>query len=704
MIILDFFDYIESKGIRLTEQQKRIVEHIDGPTLTLAVPGAGKTVTSCIRVGNLIFNHGIPSDRIITMTFSRASARDMEDRFNSIFNELISQSNIKVHFSTIHSFAYEIVRKYYRYKEMIDSKDCKENKALILKRLYKNITGEYMGEDKYEELTTGISYVKNKMLDVDNTDDKVLADICNIECFKDIFKRYEAYKMANTFIDYDDMLTISYDILNNNGKVLKLYRDKYDYIQLDEAQDTSSIQFAIVELLASPMNNICYVADDDQSIYGFRASEVSYLLNFKDKYPEGTIYFMEQNFRSTKDIIELSNKFIKGNKKRYTKNMFTSKDYRRPISVVKVEDEKEELDYIIEKIKDSDRYDDNAVIYRNNLLSVPLIDCLSKNNIPFYVREQENKFFSHWVLQDMLAFIKLALNPNDFESFSRIYYKANLFLNKESIQESKKYNEGDGVLKSILRLPNLQGYQKVNTTELHSNLKRLSTSSGALITSIILDKIGYGEYLSRNAKRLGYSIENLLNIVTTFRLVTSDCKGVRDIFSKLDNLQKLMQNSSFNRGKNVVTLTTAHGSKGLEFNRVYVMSMNEGIFPSRQADIKEIDGDNSLMEEERRLCYVSMTRGRHYVDIITLNTKNGIISSPSKFIREVDFIMNGEPEDNSGFKMGDIVNHKHFGKGKVALVDISNNIIMVLFSNTGMKRLSYDLCIKNGLLKKEGLI
>ena len=696
---MDFSSYLKYKGIKLTEQQNKIVNHIDGPMLSLAVPGAGKTTTTCIRVGNLIFNHGISSDRILTMTFSRASARDMNDRFQSIFEDLIRENNIKVRFSTIHSFAYEIVRRFYRYNEMIEDKDAKETKAQILKKIYKQITSEYIGEDKYEELTTGISYIKNKMLDIDNIDSDILSDICSIDSFKDVFKRYESYKNINRYIDYDDMLTISYNILKNDDKVLKLYRDRFDYLQLDEAQDTSNIQFAIVEFLAAPKYNICYVADDDQSIYGFRASEVSYLLHFKEMHPEGIIYFMEQNFRSTKDIIEVSNEFIKGNKFRYEKNMFTNKNYQRPITVVEVEDEINELDYIVEKIMESNQYDDNAIIYRNNLLSIPLVDALNKHRIPFYIREQDNKFFSHWLVQDILSFLRLALNPNDFESFLRIYYKGNLFLSKDIVNRSRNYNDGCGVLESILRVPEIEDYKKVNIHRMKHNLKKLSTSSGQSIVDTILIDMGYKDYLERNAKSQGYSYENL---ITLANLIIRSCNNIRDIFKKLDDVQLLMKNSSYNRGKNVVTLTTAHGAKGLEYNRVFIMSMNDGIFPSTQAELKEIKGDTSLIEEERRLFYVSMTRGRHYVDIMTLKFKNGVMASPSKFVKEVELILNGGKEsDELELKIGDIVNHKQFGKGKVAIVDMKENLITVLFSNSGLKRLSYDLCISKGLLKKE---
>lgn len=699
--MLEFINYIESKGIKLTTQQQRMVNHIDGPMLSLAVPGAGKTTSICIRVGNLIFNHGIPGNRIITMTFSKASAKDMENRFNSIFQDKIKETNIRPKFSTIHSFAFSIVRRHYPFKEMIEGGNSSESKAQILKEIYRKIKNEYISEDKYEELTTAISYIKNKMIDISNLKEENLTDICKIENFKEIFIQYETYKRQNSYVDYDDMLTISYEILSKNKEILAFYSNQFDYIQLDEAQDTSTIQFAIVDLISKTKNNVCFVADDDQSIYKWRGSEVSHLLNFKKHYPEGTIYFMEQNFRSTKDIIEIANEFIKSNKERYNKNMFTNKQKDRPITVVYVENEEDELKYIVEKIKGSKRYDDNAIIFRNNITSIPFIDILSNHNIPFFIREQDIHFFNHWVVQDILSFIKLSLEPNDFESFLRIYYKSNLYLNKEIVAMSKKFNDDCGVIDSILRVPTIQDYQRDNLKRFKSELGyiRSEKAKGEVISNILYS-MEYDSYLENNSTKLGYSYENLSTITKTLQLITSECT-IDQIIPKLTHIQDLLKTSHRNRYKNAVTLTTAHGSKGLEFNRVFVTSMVEDVFPSKQATIKELEGNNDLMEEERRLCYVAMTRGRHYVDLITLKQKNGRLAYPSKFIKEIEFIKGDSTIDNTiGFKMGDIVHHKTFGKGKVATINTTENIILILFKDSGMKKLSYNICLEKGLLKK----
>ena len=719
--MIDIFQYLkEKKGIEFTDQQKSVISHVGGPSLVLAVPGAGKTASLTARTGNLILNHGIPAENILTMTFSRASAKDMEDRFNYFFDDFLGNIDIKTNFSTIHSFAYKIVNRHYRYNEMIESKNAGNTKSSILRNIYRDNNKGYITEEEYDDLTTGISYIKNKMFDINLLNSNDIKDISDIKNFKEIFISYENTKADYGFIDFDDMLTICYKILSVDEKILNKYKKQYEYIQLDEAQDTSTVQFAIVSLLAKPRNNIFYLADDDQSIYeSFRGSDLDYILNFKENYPNGTIYFMEQNFRSTKNIIDISNNFIQNNRNRYFKDMFTNKDEGRPITIVTVQNEKAELEHIIKSIQESDNYSDNAVLYRNNLLSVPLVNELDKNNIPFYIREQDNRFFVHWVLKDILAFIRLAINVRDIHSFDRIKYKSNLYLNKEQIVQFQKtfYSEDNkSVIDALLEIEGLEDYKKRNILNFGMNLEYLREGTkNEGIADTILDKIEYDFYLEKNAERLGFSYENLSNVTTAFRLITMDCENLEEVLERMQRLETLMKTSYHNRNKNAVTLTTVHGAKGLEFDRVFIMSMVENIFPTKQAEMKLNNNDNSLIEEERRLCYVAMTRGRKYVDLITLENKNGREILPSRFVRELINISNREDEpvttaDTStmeginvcdfDFLIGDIVEHKKFGKGEIVNINIPDEIIGVKFHNYGTKKLSYKICIENNILVK----
>ena len=284
-------------------------------------------------------------------------------------------------------------------------------------------------------------------------------------------------------------------------------------------------------------------------------------------------------------------------------------------------------------------------------------------------------------------------------------------MNKEIIYDSSKLNDGCGCLNAILQLSYLQDYQKDNTKALIENLNRLKDAKGTSIASIILFNIKYEDYLEKNAKTLGYSLDNLSNIITTFKIITEDCINVEDVFNKLAKLNNLMKQPSNNGTENAVSLTSMHGAKGLEWKNVFIMSMVEGTFPSSQSIVKSNEGDNSLLEEVRRLCYVALTRGKSYVDLLVPKKKNNIYTSPSMFIKEINNIMAGnDPNELDGkssnniahdvtFSEGEEVQHKVFGVGKVMSIDTKNDIIIVMFKEKGIKRLMYSLSC-GGILKK----
>ena len=294
--------------MNLSSEQRKAIEHVHGPALVLA-PGAGKTTVLIHRTVNLILNHNISPERILSITFSRAAARDMKARFNRDFQNI---SSIPVQFSTIHSFCYNLLREFayinkIKYRLIEDEKN-QLNKYNLLKKMYLDINQEYITEEKLESLLNYIGYIKNLMLTVDEF---MKANKPEVENFEKIFYTYEKFKRDNKLIDFDDMLTLSYEILLNNNYILEKYRKRYDFIQVDEGQDTSKVQMEIIKLLAKPQNNLFIVADDDQSIYSFRGAYPTGLLNFNKIYPNGKVFFMEKNFRSSKNIVSVCNKFIK---------------------------------------------------------------------------------------------------------------------------------------------------------------------------------------------------------------------------------------------------------------------------------------------------------------------------------------------------------------------------------------------------------
>lgn len=708
---MDVVKYLkEEKNINFTDEQEKVVRYVHGPNLTLAVPGAGKTTCLVARTANLVLNHGIDPKSILTITFSKASSLDMKHRFVSLFGDVVENVN-DVSFSTIHSFAFKIVRQTHPNKTLIDISGSPATKNGLIKGIYNKLTGEYIEEDKLEEISTSISYVKNKMINLYLLNNEELSEICSFKEFRDIYFRYEKIKDREDYIDFDDMLTLCFEKLINDARYLNLLRNHFKFIQVDEAQDTSTIQFAIVELLAKPTNNIFFLGDINQGIMSFRASDIKYLLDFKEKYPEGSVYTMSRNFRSTKDVVEIANKFIKTNKERYDFDMYTDRDYDRPMNIVYTETDEKELDYIVDKLRHSTNLGESAVLFRNNISCIPLIDKLSKANIPFYVRDHDNRFFTHWVISDIKAFIQLARDDNDFESLSRIYYKSNLYVNKQAIMEAQSYTTDKGCLYALTKVESLRGDQLVRVYEFMMNMRRLRKAKGKDIAKIIKKDLRYEDYILKNSEDMGYSSENLINLISIFSLISSDCNELSDVISKLDYLEELIKASSKNKNGNVVTLSTMHGSKGLEWENVYIMSMTDGIFPSIQATKLQSKGNDSLMEEERRLCYVAITRGKRYVDLVVPKRRGNKEVYPSKFIGELNSLLSGKtvksesydtvnkPVSNVIFELGDVVKHRKFGQGEVIDVEEAKDMLTVRFNLKGVKKLVYSLS-SGGLLER----
>src|SRR5690606_33848110 len=447
-------------GVQLNEVQKKAILHTKGPLLLLASPGSGKTTTTIMRIGYLIEEEGVEPSRIKAVTFSRASATDMKERFSRFFPDHPIDS---VDFSTIHSLAFQVVRDYFHkrgisYQLIEGNQDGGPTKKLLLRKLFKSLNGENITEEQLEELTTFISYIKNKLLSRDEWG-KVE---CEIPFVEEIVEEYEKLKHANPsklLLDYDDMLTIANETFNSDMTILKKYQNRYDYVLTDESQDTSLVQHSIIEKLVKPHQNLYVVADDDQSIYSWRGAEPKYLLDFKQVYPDAVILKMEQNYRSSKDIVNIANRFIKRNKDRYDKNMFTENPSHKPITIRQFEDSRMQAKYLVQEIDSADKKKDVAILYRNNSSSIMLINELDRNNIPFYIKDSDNRFFSHWVVKDILNFMRMTYTDRRFDVFEQIYTKCGFFITREQLFDITKKKPTESIFDRLLQNKSLKDYQ-----------------------------------------------------------------------------------------------------------------------------------------------------------------------------------------------------------------------------------------------------
>lgn len=597
----------------LSKEQLKAIEHTNGPALTLAVPGSGKTTMLLHRILKLCEN-GVKASDILTITFSKSAQIDMKLRFEKM--------NLKItpHFSTIHAFAYKILRDYYRLKgrDMLLIDDNSNSKYEILRKIYFQINNKYVGEENLEQIISKISYFKNSLEQPTNKSAKIIN-------FVKIYDAYEKYKNDNNLIDFDDMVLKALEILKSEPTLRNKYKNMYKYIQLDEGQDTSIAQFKFLHYLTSPHHNIFIVADDDQSIYAFRGANPQYLLNIKTVYTNLKLYYLQYNFRSSKNIVSTSNLFIKNNEKRFDKNIVTTNDFNSPVNIIKVENNKAQYKFIKDKILENPNLS-YAVIYRNNLSSLGLVEYFERNSLEFSIKGNSLKFFNHFVVRDVLNIIKFSYNMDDVDLFSNIYYKIHGYISKKHILFLKK-NYSKNILRSLINYPDLPSYYRDNIFSLMNDFKKLKNLKIHEQIDYVLYSMGYDKYLNDFSNKFGFSYNSLAEFIHYLRFISESADDLESLVGRLKHLETLLSKPEIKKCN--LTFSTIHSIKGLEFDCVFVVDIVNGVIPS---NLSSTDLD---IEEERRLFYVAMTRARQSLYLLTPKTHNSQATIVSPFIEEI---------------------------------------------------------------------
>jgi len=618
--------------INFNDQQTKAINHGKGPAIILAVPGSGKTTVLLHRTYNLISKHKILPEKILSITFSRASAKEMKKRF---VNNFKNTSSIPITFSTIHSFSYSILREYTNRHgipyTLIEGNSNSINKITILRNLYYDINGEWAADEKLEGINNGIGYIKNMMIGVD---DYLKENKVEINHFKEIYMSYENFKKEKKMIDFDDMLVLTLDFLKRDSYLLSKWRNKYDFIQVDEGQDTSKIQLEIIKLIAKPKNNLFIVADDDQSIYGFRGAFPQGLFDLKREFKDLSIFYMEENYRSSRNIVSVCNKFIRQNKLRYNKNIFTKNNYVSPINIVKLNTITEQYEYIIKELKKFADYSNAAILYRNNISSIGVIEYLENNKIPFHMRDVNVKFFNHWIIKDIISFLNVANNPEDLNSFEKIYFKMKGFIYKNYVDYIKTLNYDKSVFDRILEINDLSRDYRQKIMEIKIDFNRLKNMAPHEAITFIEKSLEYEIYLKENALKFGYTFDSLKTILYYLKLISAKTENLEELLRRLKYLEYLTFQSKYNTKG--VNLSTIHSAKGLEYDRVFMIDLIEGDFPSSNSIDAFENGKIQLMEEERRLFYVGMTRTKNNLMLLTYSNKSEKKVYPSRFVNELE--------------------------------------------------------------------
>lgn len=632
---MEWKEFETTFSVKLNQQQKEAVQSTKGPVLLLAVPGSGKTTVLVTRLGYMIYCKNIPPESILTVTYTVAATKDMSERFAVRFGEDMAK---RLEFRTINGICARIIQYYGRRIGKTPFELVKDEKATtgMLIRICQDHGMGYPTESDLKNVRTLITYIKNMMLNEEEL--QKLEEESDIR-IAGIYREYCRQMREQKLMDYDDQMLYAYNILRKDLGVLAYFQNRYPYICVDEAQDTSKIQHAIIALLAAGTGNLFMVGDEDQSIYGFRAAYPEALLSFEKKHSGAKVLLMEENFRSNAKIVEAADKFIQKNTLRHEKHMRAAREAGADIREISLKSRKAQYVYLMKAAQECTtgmagmsgseehrgRADasvtETAVLYRDNECAIPLIDLLERKNIPYRMRNADLSFFTHRTVLDVQNIIRFAMDPKDTELFMQIYYRLKLFFNKkDALRYAQISQEKDmEVLDAALKYGNLEKYQEDNIRNLKRQMVRILNMPGDEAVNQILTYMGYQNYLKK--------MDMNANKLETVKLIGSRVESPEKLLERLEELRTIIQEKVSDKDCPFI-LSTMHASKGLEYDTVYLLDVMDGILPEkvlanpRTASKEELE----TYEEERRLFYVGVTRAKNQLNVFTTNKSSKFCS------------------------------------------------------------------------------
>lgn len=705
---MNYSEFKSKYQIQLNKQQETALLNVEGEVLLLAVPGSGKTTVLISRLGYMIFCKNIRPENILTVTYTVAATNDMKERFSQKFGTEYAN---RLEFRTINGISHKILQYYGKITGKEPFGLANKELVSIVKGVFRNITGQYATENDIKVIQTAITYVKNMRL----TDMEIEKFEVEVNDFYTIYKAYNKELRARSLIDYDDQMIYALRILEKYPNVLKYFQDKYQYFCVDEAQDTSKLQHDMLNLLASKSRNFFMVGDEDQSIYGFRAAYPEALVRFEKEHSGAKILLMELNYRSGQKIVEAADKLIQLNRNRHEKSMRAFRNTEGAISKITVNLRQNQYGYLLKVAEECN--EETAVLYRNNESALPLIDIFDRKNIPYRLKKSEMTFFSHPIVKDICDYIKLAINPDDAEAFRNIYYKLGAGVTKAvafSAIEQKKYERS--FLDVIAADVNNSNFMRKRCRALAVDFYNMQNENAGKAIYQILHFMGYQEYMESHG--MDSSKAEIL------QMIGNQEENLKEFLERLEYLQKIVLNGNENSQSNFI-LSTIHSSKGLEYERVYMIDMMQGILPSlnEPKNNSSKPEDIAIYEEERRMYYVGMTRAKNKLHIFTFDDKKTSDFSKCVFDMKksmekipvpkkptVNLALNPYKTDTKHsnvsstsleeYEMGVIVRHKKCGRG--VIIERNRNMAEILFDNeTVPRKIALDFVVPNGLLKIE---
>lgn len=608
------------------KEQKEAIMHRDGPAMVLAGPGAGKTYVITNRVKALIDEYGVKPEQILVVTFSKAAAVEMKERFEM----LTGGRRLLVRFGTFHSVFFQILRLAYHY----EVKDI-ATPALKYRFLEETLNETGYGVDDKKEFLSDIekeiSRVKGEGIEIDC----YFSSACSAEIFQKMYRGYQEKLQRHRCLDFDDMVVYTYQLLKEREDIRRRWQAQFRYLLIDEFQDINRLQYETVCMLAEPENNLFIVGDDDQSIYGFRGAKPGIMLSFPKRFPDTKQIVLGVNYRCSDEIMKAAERLIGKNNERYEKHIVANKGKEQPVHMKKCENLPDEAEKIVAQIqmyqKEGIAYQEMAVLFRTNMQMRLLAGKLMEHGVPFTMRENLPNLFDTWMAKDIMCYLQLALGNRSREKFLKIANRPVRYLSRTAFTESEVSFDK---LRAYYAVKN-QEWMEERIWNFEYDLKNLASLSPYAAIHFIRKGIGYDEFLKTYADERNVNADDWFDVLDEMQEMARDKKSIPEFLSFVENygdtLEEIRQEQKKQQVKEEpgVSLMTMHASKGLEFPVVFVPTLNEDIVPYRKA-VQE-----GNLEEERRMLYVAMTRAKTYLHLSFVKERFHKEAEPSPFLYEI---------------------------------------------------------------------
>lgn len=693
---MTYSEFQKQFSISLNPQQEAAVQAAEGAVLLLAVPGSGKTTVLVTRLGYLIHCRGVRPEEILTMTYTVAATADMRRRFASLFGDSLAQ---RLEFRTINGVSARIIRRYEdtlgrtAFQLVTDEGQL----SALAGDIYRQVTEDFPTESDIKEVRTAITYVKNSMF----TDEELARWKADDPNFPKIYRAYCETLRRQKLMDYDDQMVYAYRILCRCPEILRSFQQRYSCLCVDEAQDTSKIQHRIIRLLTG--RNLFMVGDEDQSIYGFRAAYPAALTSFEKTYPGAKVLLMEQNYRSTRQIVQAADRFIQQNRERHVKHIQPTCGDGAAVEEIPVYDRRAQYEYLVKIAANCQT--ETAVLYRDNDSALPVIDLLNRRGIGYRCRQVDSGFFTHRTVRDVTDVIRFARNGTNGDIFLRIYYKFSSGISKAAAQKAVVLSRqtGEPILPILAELPEISAWTKQRCRALHTHLSNLLEEQADKAVYRIVHFMGYGDYLEGRGGDMS-------------RLQILEALGAAEptperLLERLEELSGIVKGGTTDPDGNLI-LSTIHSSKGLEYNRVILMDVADGILPKALPGQDASPEERAALEEERRLFYVGMTRAKQQLSVFRFRREE-LSSVFSDFLfprkepqhaparpapKPVGRVIRSKlPRDTSPYVPGLRVTHRRFGPGEI--ITRQGDIATLRLADGTERKLSLSVALQQNQLR-----